>query len=489
MKEERKITGGIPDIVLAQLNEFLAERLGLYFPEKRRHELKRGISAASMDFGFEGIESCIRWLMSSHLSNYQIDILAGHLTVGETYFFRDKKIFEVLEKHIIPELINSRTLSEKRQQIRIWSAGCSTGEEPYSIAILLDKMAYYLKDWHITILGTDINSNFIQKALEGIYSEWSFRDTPPWIKERFFKHPKDNRFEVLPHIKRMVRFSQLNLAEETYPSVINNTNAMNVIFCRNVLIYLSHEQKEKVIQRLFRSLKPGGWLITSPAETSPALYSQFTKLNYNGTILFKKNDMQTFFINNSEATVSITDNNLLGDSSLQYQPKYTDIFQTDLSEKTTVQSVDDGILNDPQASNGDSHNDIKMSQLARVCANQGKLNEALEWCEKAICADKLEPGLYYLLATILQEQDQVEEAIVALKRALYLDQNFVLAYFALGNITMQQGNSLESEKHYRNALTLLNKYAQEDILPESEGITAGRLSEIIVNIIGSKILR
>ncbi|OPX93284.1 MAG: Chemotaxis protein methyltransferase Cher2 [Pelotomaculum sp. PtaB.Bin104] len=485
MKEERNLPAGIPDIVLAQFNEFLAERLGLYFPEKRRHELKRGISAAAFAFGFEDMESCIRWLMSSHLSNCQIDILASHLTVGETYFFRDKNIFEALEKHIIPELINSRKTSDKRQQIRIWSAGCSTGEEPYSIAILLDKMGCHLRDWHVTILGTDINSNFLRKALEGIYSEWSFRDTPSWVKERYFKHSKDNRFEVLPHIKKMVRFSQLNLAEETYPSVINNTNAMNVIFCRNVLIYLSPEQKEKVIQRLFRSLQPGGWLITSPAEAVPALYSQFTKLNYNGTILFKKNDMQTYLINNSETTPLITGNFLPSNSSFEYLPEHTGVFQTDLSEKTAVQSIDDGVLDDAQTSNGDSRNDIKMAHLARICANQGKLNEALECCEKAICADKLNPGLYYLLATILQEKGLVEEAIVSLKRALYLDQNFVLAHFALGNITMRQGNHLESEKHYRNALTLLSRYAQGDILPESEGITAGRLSEIIANIIGN----
>ncbi|MDF9409185.1 tetratricopeptide repeat protein [Pelotomaculum isophthalicicum JI] len=427
--------------------------------------------------------------MSSHLSNYQIDILASHLTVGETYFYRDKKIFNVLEKHIIPELINSYNLLEKRQPIRIWSAGCSTGEEPYSIAILLDKMNYYLRDWHISILGTDINSNFLKKALEGIYSEWSFRDTPAWIKERFFKHSKDNRFEVLPHIKRMVQFAQLNLAEETYPSVLNNTSAVNVIFCRNVLIYLSHEQKEKVIQRLFRSLKPGGWLITSPAEAAPDLYSQFTKLNYDGTILFKKNDLQTNLINNFATIQSKTEKYLPGDSSLEYQPKYTDVFHADLSEKTTVQSFDDGVLIDAQASNEDSRNDSKMAYLARICANQGKLDEALECCEKAICADKLNPGLHYLFATILQEKEQVEEAIVSLKRALYLDPNFVLAHFALGNITMRQGNHLESKKHYKNALTLLTKYAQEDILPESEGITAGRLSEIIAGIIGSRILR
>ena len=113
---------------------------------------------------------------------------------------------------------------------------------------------------------------------------------------------------------------------------------------------------------------------------------------------------------------------------------------------------------------------------------RAKIKEALEWCEKAITADRLNPGLYYLKATILQEQGAIEEAIVSLKRALYLDQDFVLAHFALGNLALQGGNLKASGKHFNNALSLLKTYEQEEILPESEGITAGRLREIITGI-------
>ena len=108
--------------------------------------------------------------------------------------------------------------------------------------------------------------------------------------------------------------------------------------------------------------------------------------------------------------------------------------------------------------------------------------EALEWCEKAITTDRLNPGLYYLKATILQEQGAIEEAIVSLKQALYLDQDFVLAHFALGNLALQGGNLKASNRHFNNALSLLKTYEQKEILPESEGITAGRLREIITGI-------
>jgi len=482
------MTFGLSDIILSRLSEFLSDQMGLNFPKKRRRELERGISAAAREFGFGDTESCIRWLMSSQLSKNQIEILASHLTVGETYFFRDKKLFEVLENHILPELILSR--SGKGQRLRIWSAGCSTGEEPYSIAILLDKMIHNLKNWHVTILGTDINSHFIRKAIKGIYSEWSFRDTPAWVKKRFLKRStKEERFEVLPHIKKMVQFSYLNLAEDSYPSFINNTNAMDMIFCRNVLMYFSPQQKKKVVQRLFRSLAAGGWLFTSPAETSPTLFSKFIMLNFNGTVLYKKDNIKSLFIDDKEVTPSLSVKRPEVTSSLEFQPECFKTVQNDLSKKTAAQHADDNLLHNVPVPDELCLSDKTMAQLARVFANQGRLIEAQEWCKKAIVVDKLNPGLYYLLSTILQEQDQVEEAIVALKRALYLDQNFVLAHFALGNLALRQGNYYDSEKHYENALMLLNGYSKEDILPESEGITAGSLSEIIANIIGRKTLR
>jgi chemotaxis protein methyltransferase CheR len=120
-----------------------------------------------------------------------------------------------------------------------------------------------------------------------------------------------------------------------------------------------------------------------------------------------------------------------------------------------------------------------LAQLARVDANQGHLAGALAWCEKALAADKLNPGYHYLLATILQERGQTTESMQSLQRALYLDQHFVLAHFALGTLTRRQGRLKESHKHFANALALLNAYGQDEILPESEGMTAGRLREII----------
>ena len=114
----------------------------------------------------------------------------------------------------------------KHRQLRIWSAGCCTGEEPYSIAILLDRLSQHIGQSSAKILATDINPIFLEKAAEGVYSEWSFRGTPAGVKERYFKPRKNGRFEILPRIRKRVAFSYLNLAEGFNPDIINGTNAI-----------------------------------------------------------------------------------------------------------------------------------------------------------------------------------------------------------------------------------------------------------------------
>ena len=155
----------LPEALLAQAGEFISGSMGLYFPKDRRKELERGLRSVAPEFGFEDPEACTRWLISSTLSKSQLGVLAGHLTVGETYFFRDKKYFAILEEKILPELIELRRTTGK--YLRIWSAGCCTGEEPYSLAILLDKILGDTKDWNITILATDINPTFLRRPPRG----------------------------------------------------------------------------------------------------------------------------------------------------------------------------------------------------------------------------------------------------------------------------------------------------------------------------------
>lgn len=168
----------LPSLLLSGLSDFVASRMGLHFPKERWRDLEREVTAAARDLDLPDAESCAHWLLSRTLTQSQTEILASHLTVGETYFFREKKSFEILEQHILPELLRSRRGAEQR--LRIWSAGCCTGEEPYSVAMLLERLIPDPEAWHVTLLATDINPRFLRKAAEGVYSEWSFRETPPY---------------------------------------------------------------------------------------------------------------------------------------------------------------------------------------------------------------------------------------------------------------------------------------------------------------------
>ncbi|MBI2876233.1 MAG: tetratricopeptide repeat protein [Candidatus Tectomicrobia bacterium] len=541
------------DDLFSRLSDLIAARMGLHFPRERWHDLERGMGAVARELGFKEIEPCIQGLLSSPLTRSQIELLAHHLTVGETYFFREKRSFAALEESILPELIRSRRGTGRH--LRIWSAGCATGEEPYSIAILLHRMIPDLQEWKLAILATDINLASLRKAAEGVYSNWSFRDTPPWIKERYFRRKKEGRFEIFPQIQPMVTFAYLNLAENLYPSPFNQTQAMDLIFCRNVLMYFAPERARRAIQNLYLSLVEGGWLIVSPSEVSLGQEAQFTPVHFPEAILYRKEARQkrrdpaptvpeerppdqslsrTRTLNQVQSLPRTRSGGRLcpGPEPAPDQirgpgsrirgrpwpveplpaispPPFEAIPRSEPGSLPAADEVATAEGEEPAAAelpptpylearalyqqgryaeaiprlmellSQDPEAPGAMALLAWAHANQGKLAEARAWSERALAGERLNGGLHYLHAMILQEQGAIEEAITSLRRALYLDPQFVLAHFALGNLALQRGKGKESEKHFENALSLLSAYQPEELLPESEGMTAGRLLEIL----------
>jgi chemotaxis protein methyltransferase CheR len=463
----------LPEPLLSHLSDLLATQMGLHFPQERWGDLERGIKAAAPALGMPDTETCARRLLSIPLTRNQIETLASHLTVGETYFLREKRSLEILEQHILPELRRLRTHAERR--LRIWSAGCCTGEEPYSIAMLLDRLIPEWADWNITLLATDINPEFLRKAATGVYGEWSFRDTPQWVRDQYFKCTKNGRFEIQPHIRAQVIFSYLNLADDTYPSLANNTNAMDVILCRNVLMYFTPARARAVVENLYRSLVGGGWLIVSPSEISSTLFSAFTTVEFDGAILYRKpaGVEAPRFVSHVPAAAADTGPQARRPEAPAHPP---------LEPSPEAPALP--ATAEPRDTEAPVHaaHDLP-SRAARDCANQGRLGEAVAWCEQAIAADKLNPAYQYLLATIQQEQGLNDAAVQSLARALYLDPDFVLAHFALGNLRLSQGRRGAAQRHFANALTLLRAHPQDEILPESEGLTAGRLGEIIASVL------
>ena len=459
---------------LARLSEYLKTQMGLYFPEKRWDDLRNKMARAMKDFDYRDLSGFIEWLVSSPRSRQEIEILASHLTISETYFWREPRVFEALVKQILPELIRVREKGERR--LRIWSAGCASGEEPYSIAIALRRLLPVPEDWRITILATDINPGILSRAMAGVYGEWSFRGLHKRLKEEYFHRKEDGRFEILPEIRKMVTFAYLNLVEDLYPSPLNNTNAMDLIFCRNVLMYFTPERAVQVGQRLYNSLVDGGWLMVGASELSQFTFPQFASVHFPGAIVYRRETRESrpsevFRLEEISSPPPLRESTRIQvvESASPTQATYA---------KVLDRSVPGRDIAAPVKQQGEEAT-FDITLKIRALADRGNLAEALSACDEAIAADKLDPEMHYLRAIILQEQNGHGEAIAALKRALYLDPNFVPAHFAIGNLMLRRGNARAAKKSFENVLALLSAYRAEDILPEFEGLTAGRCREII----------
>lgn len=520
----------VPDAGWAHLSRFIAEAMGLHFPRARWDDLQRGMAGAAAEFGFDDVEACVAWLLSGPAADSRIQVLAHHLTVGETYFFRDRPLMEAVAAHVLIPLIEERR--GRDQRLRLWSAACCTGEEPYSLAILLHRLLPDLQDWDITILATDINARFLRRAAAGVYGEWSFRDAPPGFKERYFTPTVDGRHAVIPEIGRLVSFARLNLAGDSYPSPATGTQALDLIFCRNVLMYFKPVQIERVVGRLHRALIDGGWLAVSPSEACETFYPRFAAHTFPAAILHRRSDADprnrhSIDGHGRRQTALPAPRDLLPEPGIGGRPfdasppavlgsppsavaAAADSPSPALSVAAASADVEtakaapqpvpaqslyaqgryreavDALL--PQMEQG-SHEPALLSLLTRSLANLGRLDEALPWCDRWIAADKLGVEPRYLHGLILLERGDAEGARSALHGALYLQPDFVLAHYALGNLAREDGRGEEARRHFANALQALQGRDPDEPLSETDGLTARRLAETLVEMSASEVRR
>ncbi len=387
------------------------------------------------------------------------------------------------------------------RRIRIWCAGCSTGEEPYSVAMLLREMVPNLDSWNILILATDINREVLAKAEAGQYGSWSFRGVDKHIQETYFK--LQDRFYVIDeHIKHMVTFNYLNLVGDPYPSLANNTNAMDIILCRNVTIYFTPQVTIDVIHRFHESLTDGGWLIPGPSEPNMVFYSVFETRNYPGTVVYQKArpgaprpaKLSSLF---APAQVPVFTTTLpasqptwgsatqpIGPSTVPARPAPIAPLPPVDPFEAAQQLIQDGQLDEAlvklyEKLDRDASFVPTYYTLGKIYANKGNLEEAQAWCEKAIQKDKLHAEPYYILSLIYQEHGMADQAVVELKRAVYLDREFILAHYNLAHAYAQQGDHTNAQRALQNALRLLESRPRDQLVPEGDGLMVGRLRELI----------
>ncbi len=459
------------DIELFLVSEWIASHIGLKFNAGKWDMLRVGLASAAVDFGFQNRSGFINWLLTNQPGHDPVENLAPFLTVSETYFWREPKAFDALTQNALKELIASK--KDHGKTLSVWCAACSTGEEAYSIAIALHRTIPGIQDWKITIHATDINAKALIKARAGIYGSWSFRNSPSWLKSGYFKQLNTNQYQVIPTIRKMVTFSSFNLTQEDYLTSLCKNHEMDIIFCRNALMYFTDEWAAKISRNLCKSLSNEGWLVVSSCELSSNLFPTLTPVNFPSAVIYQKRKRDAW----TESDITAFN---YPDPMEDFSLKTETYTPTEIIVPVAAEPL-------PRAKTRENHT-LENKTLIRSLANQGLLNEALAICQEAIASDKLSPGLYFLQASILQELDKGHEAIRSLKQAIYIYPGYLMGHFTLGNLFFRQGNLKSSERYFNNALELLHTIPDHETPAEAEGLSALYIRGIIVaNLLKQKV--
>jgi chemotaxis protein methyltransferase CheR len=280
MFEEQTIP--LSDDVFRLLRDFIHGYCGIYFDDGSRFLLERRLSRRLEQRQLKSFEEYYRFLRYDRKREEELVVLIDNLTTNETYFFRESAQLKAFSEEILPELRN--TLAG-RKTLRIWSAGCSTGEEPYTIAILLLESGDWWRDWQVEILGSDINQRVLHTARKGVYKKSAHRATSPDMLAKYFVVDEKGDYRIADRVKALVSFSSVNLLDPHKTSLISN---MDVIFCRNVIIYFDREAKKKVIESFYHKLREGGYLLLGHSESLINISSAFVLRTLKNDMVYQK---------------------------------------------------------------------------------------------------------------------------------------------------------------------------------------------------------
>lgn len=455
---------GMPQQRLLNLRDYISQQYGIHYPPGRLTELAQKLTAASGRMGFSDPDLCTGQILAGRLDEHQHRHLIDALTVGETYFFREIELFNAVVKMIIPGIA-----AQGSRRLRIWCAGCATGEEPYSLAMLLRESLPAQEQWQVSILATDINSSFLAKAREGNYTSWSFRNTPEPYRTRYFREVGTNRWELAETIRRMVTFQQLNLARDQYPSLATGTQELDLILCRNVLMYFSPETIRATAQKFAHCLNDRGWLAVSQTECGDYFTTPFDTVQSDDAFLYRKKDP----LSPPAASPPVW-------SPTNGQPKTARFAAAPLPATPVAPLLAEQQRRvtppPPAAVPADQYHS------AKSLADQGRLTEACAVCREWLAHDSLNCRGHYLHAVILQELGRCDEAGAALRKVLYLEPDSVMAWYSLGLIARKQANQREALRAFDTVGRLLTAYEDDALLPEAEGLSAGRLREFLATM-------
>lgn len=446
-----------------------------------------------------------------------IERLTAELTVGESFFFRNEHHFQALRDEVLPEILRN---NRGPREVRIWSAGCATGEEPYSLAILFDQLQSVRDSRRASILGTDLNPAFLERARAGCYRAWSFRQTDIHQNRNYFSRCGET-FQISPKIREQVRFAYLNLVKDVYPSTLSGTYGLDLILFRNVAIYLKPEVTVKIIEQFHRALRPGGWLLLGEAEVSLASNRGFEVRRFGqATFHHKSPDSESpseelpippavlaGFPLSQEPTPS------LGMHLGRSQPSLPDVpalpVWVPLPKKSTAtrnschapqrmgnsgnpadwgresierllseQKWDAAERATASLSDKSQRADCRL-RLARELLKHAEMERVRNVLDHCLKEEPLLIEAHLLRASLYEEAGELDRAEKAYRRALFVDRNSVMAHFHLGLIVQQNGDALGSQRSFKTVRKLIEAKNPHDLVEHGEGVCFGRLREML----------
>lgn len=438
----------LSDADYTRFRSLILRRTGLDFPPPRRRDLSTGLyyvlsAPANGPHGTPptSLDALYAALLADDEASWETVIDA--LTVCETHFFRNAPQFEALRDGVLPLLIAGKRANDQHH-LRLWSAGCASGEEAYSLAILLRELLVDRVQWQLDITGTDINPRALAQARQGSYRDWSFREVSARHWQMVYFRKQGAQYHLRQDIRAMVQFRRCSLLDDC---AAPPTARHDLILCRNVLLYLGTEVRPLIYRHLYRALVPGGWLVVGHADPPPTQFAPFLARSFSNVTFYQRPHTRPLTPPRPEASTT---------------PAAPHLLDAPPGGVTTP--------DEDSATSADAQ-----YRLGLWHANRQHWQQALDHCQRALALNPTHEGAHYTLALIHQSLDAPEAAIEALRRTIYLARDWPLPHFMLAGLLRERGDIARARRALRNVLALTDHLPPETPIAGVEGLTAARL--------------
>ncbi len=485
----------------ARFRALVRARIGIRLADARTPDLERAVQLAAAAADLTDADALHELLSRRAGVGAPLDAFVAGLNLSETHFFRDANQIQALEQRIVPELIAGRS---RQRRLRVWSAGCSTGEEAYTLAILIHRLLPDLPDWDVVVLGTDLNGRALRRARRGVYRAWSLRGMPESAQASYLR-PHAEGVEVTPAIRAMVTFARLNLTEDCYPSPASNTHAMDLILCRNVLLYFGEAEARAVVRRLRAALRDGGWLLLSGVEAglgvidgldrsdpAPAAFRRSRRASPDGELGRQPSGPEHSGPERWRPEHSGPERSGPPPGPERWRPEHSGPERSGPppGPEHSGPAPPPGLAPPPNQAPAaptvhpapaGSERDRQATACARALRvwRDGQRSLALGVLAAEADRDPLRPEVHYLYGLILLDSGRPAEALAAFRRCTYLDPGFALGHLGQAGLLARSGERRRAGTALDNAARLVAKLDPDVSIPALDGPRVAEVCELI----------